>query len=140
MIALLGQRPAPAPGPTTGGLGATPLVLGAGTGAGQERGGASANGGVTVRGEVKNYVPVTSERLKDPPPGDWLMFRGNYHGHSYSPLDQLTPANVKDLQLQWVWAINDSGANQTTPSSMTASSIWRAQAISSRRSMEGPAT
>ena len=70
---------------------------------------------MTVRGEVKNYVPVTSERLKDPPPGDWLMFRGNYHGHSYSPLDQLTPANVKDLQLQWVWAINDSGANQTTP-------------------------
>jgi alcohol dehydrogenase (cytochrome c) len=115
MKALLGQPPAPAPGPTTGGRGATPLVLGAGTGAGQERGGASANRGVTVRGEVKNYVPVTSERLKDPPPGDWLMFRGNYHGHSYSPLDQLTPANVKDLQLQWVWAINDSGANQTTP-------------------------
>jgi alcohol dehydrogenase (cytochrome c) len=115
MTALLGQPPARAPGSTTGGRGATPPVLGAGTGAGQERGGASANRGVTVRGEVKNYVPVTSERLKDPPPGDWLMFRGNYHGHSYSPLDQLTPANVKDLQLQWVWAINDSGANQTTP-------------------------
>ena len=115
MKALLGQPSAPAPGPTTGRRGAPPLVLGAGTAAGQERGGASANRGVTVRGEVKNYVPVTSERLKDPPPGDWLMFRGNYHGHSYSPLDQLTPANVKDLQLQWVWAINDSGANQTTP-------------------------
>ena len=115
MKALLGQPSAPAPGPTTGGRGATPLVLGAGTAAGQERGGAPANRGVTVRGEVKNYVPVTSDRLKDPPPGDWLMFRGNYHGHSYSPLDQLTPANVKDLQLQWVWAINDSGANQTTP-------------------------
>ena len=115
MKALLGQPSAPAPGPTTGGRGAPPLVLGAGTAAGQERGGASANRGVTVRGEVKNYVPVTTERLKDPPPGDWLMFRGNYHGHSYSPLDQLTPANVKDLQLQWVWAINDSGANQTTP-------------------------
>ena len=24
-------------------------------------------------------------------------------------------ANVKNLQLQWVWAMNDSGANQTTP-------------------------
>ena len=115
MKALLGQPSVPAPGPATGGRGATPLVLGAGSAAGQERGGTSANRGVTVRGEVKNYVPVTFERLKDPPPGDWLMFRGNYHGHSYSPLDQLTPANVKDLQLQWVWAINDSGANQTTP-------------------------
>ena len=140
MKALLGQPSAPASGPTTGGRGATPLVLGAGTGAGQERGGASANRGVTVRGEVKNYVPVTSERLKDPPPGDWLMFRGNYRGHSYSPLDQLTPANVKDLQLQWVWAINDSGANQTTPIVHDGVIYLASPAISSRRSMEGPAT
>src|SRR5918995_4652782 len=112
---LTGQPRAQAPASTGGGRGATPPVLGAGTGAGQARGGASANPGVTVRGEVKNYVPVTSEMLKSPPPGDWLIFRGNYHGHSYSALDQITPANVKDLQLQWVWAINDSGANQTTP-------------------------
>jgi alcohol dehydrogenase (cytochrome c) len=91
-------------------------ILGAGTSAGQ--GGSTAkptNRGVTVRGEVKDYVPVTSEMLKNPPAGDWLVFRGNYHGHSYSPLNQITPANVKNLQLQWVWAINDSGANQTTP-------------------------
>ncbi len=113
--AVLGPPGTPAPTPTTAGQGAMPLVLGAGTGAGQARGGASANRGVTVRGEVKNYVPVTSEKLKNPPPDDWLMFRGNYHGHSYSPLSQITAANVKDLQLQWVWAINDSGANQTTP-------------------------
>jgi alcohol dehydrogenase (cytochrome c) len=94
---------------------ATLPVLGAGTGAGQGRGGAGTNRGVTVRGEVKNYVPVTPEMLKHPPAGDWLVFRGNYYGHSYSPLNQITPANVKNLQLQWVWAINDSGANQTTP-------------------------
>ena len=107
--------PPQAPAPTAGGPGAMPVVLGAGTGAGQARGGASPNRGVTVPGEVKNYVPVTSEMLKSPPPGDWLMFRGNYHGHSYSPLDQITTANVKNLQLQWVWAMNDSGSNQTTP-------------------------
>jgi alcohol dehydrogenase (cytochrome c) len=119
MSALLGQAPAQAlassSGEPTGGQATTPLVLGAGTGAGQSRGGASTNRGVTVRGEVKNYIPVSTAMLQNPPPGDWLMFRGNYHGHSYSPLDQITPANVKDLQLQWVWAINDSGANQTTP-------------------------
>ncbi len=109
------QAPSPTPAERADTRSATPLVLGAGTGAGQGRGGASANRGVTVRGEVKNYVPVTAEMLKSPPPGDWLMFRGNYYGHSYSPLDQITPANVKNLQLQWVWAINDSGANQTTP-------------------------
>ena len=91
------------------------MSLGAGTGSGQGRGGASAVRGVTVRGEVKNYVPVTPEMLKNPPPGDWLIFRRNYHGWSYSPLDQITRDNVQDLKLAWVWAMNDSGANQTTP-------------------------
>jgi alcohol dehydrogenase (cytochrome c) len=120
MQVLLTEQPrAPAPAATAGqradGARAALPVLGAGTGAGQGRGGASTTRGVTVRGEVKNYVPVTPGMLRNPPPGDWLMFRGNYHGHSYSPLNQITPANVKSLQLQWVWAINDSGANQTTP-------------------------
>jgi PQQ-dependent dehydrogenase (methanol/ethanol family) len=105
----------PAAAADAGGRGGAPLVLGAGTGAGQSRGGAAATRGVTIRGEVKNYVPVTADMLKNPPRGDWLMFRGNYYGHSYSPLDQITPANVKHLQLQWVWSMNDSGANQTTP-------------------------
>ena len=97
------------------GSAAPTLPSGAGTGGGRGRGGASTNRGVTVRGEVKNYVPVTPEMLKNPPPGDWLIFRRNYYGQSYSPLNQITPANVKNLQLQWVWAMNDSGANQTTP-------------------------
>ena len=97
------------------GSGPPSMALGAGTGSGQGRGGAAAVRGVTVRGEVKNYVPVTPEMLKNPPPGDWLIFRRNYHGWSYSPLDQITRDNVQDLKLAWVWAMNDSGANQTTP-------------------------
>ena len=116
---LTGQPRAQSPASTAtgraGGRSTIPPVVGAGTAAGPGRGGGSANRGVTVRGEVRNYVPVTPEMLKNPPRGDWLMFRGNYHGHSYSPLNQITPANVKNLQLQWVWAMNDSGANQTTP-------------------------
>ncbi len=44
--------------------------------------------GVTVAGEVKNYVPVTDEMLKTPPAGDWLMARRTYSGQSYSPLDR----------------------------------------------------
>src|SRR5579872_6916317 len=71
--------------------------------------------GVTVAGEVKNYVAVTREMLKNPPAGDWLIFGRNYQRHSYSPLNQITRDNVKNLQLQWTWAMNDSGANQTTP-------------------------
>ena len=94
--------------------GGGPPVVGAGTAARGGRDGAPAMG-VTVAGEVKNYVPVTREMLRNPPPGDWLIFRRNYQGHSYSPLNQISRENVKNLQLQWVWAMNDSGANQTTP-------------------------
>ena len=28
--------------------------------------------GITVAGEVKNYVPVTDAMLRNPDPGDWL--------------------------------------------------------------------
>ena len=114
---MTGQAQAPAPARAGGGGGrgggALPPVVGAGTAA-RGRGGES-NRGVTVPGEVKNYIPVTPEMLKNPPAGDWLIFRRNYYGQSHSPLNQITPANVKNLQLQWVWAMNDSGANQTTP-------------------------
>ena len=89
-------------------------IAGAGSGA-RGRGDEPGNRGVTVPGEVKNYVPVTPEMLRNPSPNDWLIFRRNYLGHSSSPLNQITPANVKGLQLQWVWAMNDSGSNQTTP-------------------------
>jgi alcohol dehydrogenase (cytochrome c) len=71
--------------------------------------------GLTVAGDVKNYTPVTDEMLRNPDPGDWLMARRNYQGWSYSPLTQITRDNVKDLQLAWVWTMNDGGANEPTP-------------------------
>ena len=79
---------------------------------------ASASGprGLTVTGEVKNYVPVTDAMLRDPDPGDWLMIRRNYQAWSNSPLTQINTTNVKQLQLVWSWAMNDStAANETTP-------------------------
>jgi alcohol dehydrogenase (cytochrome c) len=71
--------------------------------------------GVVVAGEVKNYVPVTDEMLRNPDPGDWLMARRNYQGWSYSPLTAITRDNAKDLQLAWVWMMQDGGANEPTP-------------------------
>jgi alcohol dehydrogenase (cytochrome c) len=71
--------------------------------------------GLTVTGEVKNFVPVTDQMLRKPDPGDWLMFRGNYHGWSYSPLKEITTQNVSDLELAWVWAMSEGGANQSHP-------------------------
>lgn len=71
--------------------------------------------GLTVAGEVKKYVPVTDEMLRHPDPADWLMIRRNYEAWSFSPLASIDTKNVHQLQLAWVWAMNDGGASQPTP-------------------------
>jgi alcohol dehydrogenase (cytochrome c) len=94
-----------------GGLDAEGNPIGGGRG-----GAAPKPRGLTVQGEVKNYVPVTDEMLRNPPPGDWLMARRNYQAWSYSPLTEIARDNVKELRLAWVWAIRDDmGANQNMP-------------------------
>jgi alcohol dehydrogenase (cytochrome c) len=71
--------------------------------------------GLTVAGTVKNYVPVTDEMLTHPADGEWLMYRRNYQGWSYSPLTQINTRNVGSLQLKWAWAMNEGGAVEVTP-------------------------
>lgn len=39
----------------------------------------------------------------DQEPQNWLTYSGALSGQRYSPLTQLTPANVGNLQLEWVW-------------------------------------
>ncbi|MGD0966076.1 MAG: PQQ-binding-like beta-propeller repeat protein [Candidatus Acidiferrales bacterium] len=70
--------------------------------------------GVTVEGQVKNYVPVTDEMLLRPDPSDWLMIRGNYQAWNHSALNQITRNNVGEMKLAWVWAMNE-GVNEPTP-------------------------
>jgi alcohol dehydrogenase (cytochrome c) len=108
-----GQQPGGGRG-AAGGRGQQP----GGGAPGAGRGGAAAQParGITVAGEVKNYVPVTDEMLRNPPAGDWLMARRNYQGWSYSPLNEITRDNVKDLKLAWVWNMRENlGANQPMP-------------------------
>ena len=71
--------------------------------------------GLTVAGEVQNYVPVTDAMLRNPPEGDWLMIRRNYQAWSHSPLTQITPDNVGRLRIAWVWAMSEGGASEPTP-------------------------
>ena len=63
--------------------------------------------GLTIAGTVKNYTPITDAMMRNPDPADWLMIRHDYHANNYSTLNQITTANVKDLQLRWVWAMKD---------------------------------
>src|SRR5438445_3628960 len=63
---------------------------------------------------VPNFVPVTDAMLRAPKPEDWLMYRGNYQGWGYSPLDQVNKTNVKNLQLAWS-RVMEPGLNEITP-------------------------
>ena len=65
-------------------------------------------------GPVPALTDVTDAMLANPDPTDWLNWRRTLDGWGYSPLDQMTPANVGSLQLAWSWAL-EPGASQTTP-------------------------
>jgi alcohol dehydrogenase (cytochrome c) len=65
--------------------------------------------------QVKDFRPVTEAMLRNPVAGDWLNWRRTDNAWGYSPLDQINPDTVNQLQLAWSWAMDDTGANQATP-------------------------
>ena len=68
----------------------------------------------TITREVRPFVPVTDEMLRDPDPGDWLMTHRTYDFQAYSPLDEINRDNVHQLQVAWMRAM-DEGPQQTQP-------------------------
>ena len=54
---------------------------------------------------------VPYERLLDGEldEGNWLTYSGNYAGYRYSTLDDITPENVKDLRIAWMYQLKDGG-------------------------------
>src|SRR5947208_16017956 len=70
---------------------------------------------VVVAGPIENYSPVTSARLENPEPGNWLMTRGNYKGWSYSTLDQINTSNVKSLVPVWSFSTGVDSGHEAPP-------------------------
>src|SRR5262249_61522116 len=62
-----------------------------------------------------SYKAVTEQRLLNPEPQNWLMYRGNYSGWGYSALDQITPANVKKLVPVWSFSTGVTEGHQSPP-------------------------
>ena len=60
------------------------------------------------------FVPVTDAMLKDPAPGDWLMWRRTLNGWGYSPLTQIDKGNVKNLKQVWAHDMG-MGIQESTP-------------------------
>ena len=64
---------------------------------------------------LKAYSPVTDAQLRAPADGDWLMIRRSYDGWGYSPLDQITPANVNRLEPAWVVSTGVRSGHEAAP-------------------------
>ncbi|MBV9506997.1 MAG: PQQ-binding-like beta-propeller repeat protein, partial [Acidobacteriia bacterium] len=48
-------------------------------------------------------------------PQNWLTYSGSYNGQRYSALSQITPENVKNLELQWVYQAKSLEKYEATP-------------------------
>ena len=62
---------------------------------------------------LQNYQPVTAERLRHPEDSNWLMLRRTYDGWGYSPLEQITPADVARLKPVWVFSTGETRAHES---------------------------
>src|SRR5579872_2003098 len=60
---------------------------------------------------------VTFDRLLNASkePQNWLTYSGNLMSQRYSPLDQVTPQNVKNLELKWLFQARSLEKFEATP-------------------------
>ena len=63
------------------------------------------------------HAQVSSDRLlrSSSEPQNWLTYSGNYAGQRYSLLRQIEPANVKNLELKWVFQEQSLQKFESTP-------------------------
>jgi alcohol dehydrogenase (cytochrome c) len=66
-------------------------------------------------GEVSNYAPVTQQRLENPEPGNWLLYRRTYDGHGFSPLNQINVDNVQKLVPVWTFSTGVVEGHEAPP-------------------------
>jgi len=64
---------------------------------------------------IENYNPVTDERLRNPEPENWLMFRRSYDGAGFSPLDEINTSNVSRLRPVWTLSTGLTEGHQSPP-------------------------
>jgi alcohol dehydrogenase (cytochrome c) len=64
---------------------------------------------------LQSYAPVTAERLLHPEDGNWLMIRRTYDGWGYSPLKQITAANVTKLRPVWGFSTSETRGHEAAP-------------------------
>jgi alcohol dehydrogenase (cytochrome c) len=70
-----------------------------------------------VLAAIPLWAQVSPERIRnaDREPGNWLTYSRNYNGHRYSPLSEITAANVGQLQAAWAYQTQQPGKFSTSP-------------------------
>ena len=58
---------------------------------------------------------VTDDRLRNPEPASWLMYRRTYDGWGYSPLRQIHSRNIADLTPTWIFSTGVYGEHHQAP-------------------------
>src|SRR5689334_4059802 len=72
---------------------------------------------VIAIGIVTLRAQVSFDRVlhADKEPHNWLSYSGTLDNQRYSQLTQITAANVKNLQLQWIWQSKSIEKFEATP-------------------------
>jgi alcohol dehydrogenase (cytochrome c) len=63
---------------------------------------------------LDKITPVTDALLQNPPTGDWLTWRRGFDYQGFSPVKQITKANVNTMRVAWTWTLSP-GSNEATP-------------------------
>ena len=60
---------------------------------------------------------VTYERIANAErePQNWITYSGDYQSHRFSPLTEITRANVAKLKPAWVYQVRRTGIVETSP-------------------------
>jgi alcohol dehydrogenase (cytochrome c) len=64
---------------------------------------------------VETGVSFENILKADQEPDNWLTYSGSLSGQRYSNLAQITPENVKNVELQWIYQTNTSEKFEATP-------------------------
>jgi alcohol dehydrogenase (cytochrome c) len=60
----------------------------------------------SAQGTPPTQQGVDPARLQQPPTDSWPTYNGDYSGRRFSPLTQITTANVRHLSLAWMYRMN----------------------------------
>src|SRR4051812_13718222 len=73
--------------------------------------------GALLTATAAGQTEISNERLLNAAkePANWLMYGSDYASNRYSRLAQITPANVTNLNLKWVYQSPVAGSWEATP-------------------------